>query len=407
MSQPLLVELYQPHENQQLIHHSINNEPYKYYSLAIGRQFGKSLLAINQILFWFFNVRYCRIGWVSPIYKQCKKVFTEIDTAFANNQFVFKEKNKTDLTLKSHNNATIQFFSAERYDNIRGETFDFLVVDEFAFIDSEAWTEVLRATVLVRGKKVLLISTPKGKNHFHTIFNLCGSNPQYKSFSMTSYDNPLILKSEIDDARITLPEHVFKQEYLAEFIDGGTGLFLNVETIISSEKTNRMYAGLDIGRADDYTVLSVFNEKGEQYYCERWNKQTWAQIVDKVVSRINEFGCYTLVEVNGVGDPIFEQLKNKINNNNLIQPFVTSSKSKQDIIEQLVVANQNKEVKFLECEWLLKEIDLFTYEYNPKTKSVKYSAPSGFHDDGVMATAIGYHSLKSLINNGEYHLIFT
>jgi len=277
-----------------------------------------------------------------------------------------------------------------------------LICDEFAYIDSEAWTEVLRATVLVRGKKVLFLSTPKGKNHFHRIHSLSGQNKQYKSFNMTSYDNPIINPTEIDDARETLPDHVFRQEYLAEFVDGGSGLFTNPVTITSAERTPRMYAGLDIGRADDYTVLSVFNSNGEQYYIERWHQDTWAMIVNKVTQRINEFGCHTLVEVNGVGDPIFEQVKNSVNNSELISPFITTSKSKQDIIEQLVVATQNKEVKFLDKDWLLKELDLFTYEYNPKTKGVKYSAPSGFHDDGVMASAIGYNAYKKLAVKGIY-----
>ena len=404
MSKQVSVRLYSPHKNQQLIHDSIANDNHKYYVLAIGRQFGKSLLAVNQVLYWFFNVPNCRIGWVSPIYKQSKKVFKDIDNAFANNPQIFKSKNGTELTYQSTNGSTIEFFSAERYDNIRGFTFDYLVCDEFAFMDSEAWAEVLRATVLVRGKKVLLISTPKGRNHFHQIFNLESENTQYKSFKMTSYDNPIINPREIDDARLTLPDHVFRQEYLAEFIDGGAGMFKDLTIITKSDKTVRMYAGLDIGRADDYTVLTVFNDRGEMHYIERWNHDTWANIVNKVVARINEFGCYTLVEVNGIGDPIFEQVKQKVNDGGLIQPFVTTSKSKQDIIENLVVANQNKEVKFLESEWLLKEFDLFTYEYNPKTKSVRYSAPNGFHDDGVMSTAIAYHSLKSLKNNGIYHI---
>lgn len=360
------------------------------------------MLAENQALDWFFNVPNSRIGWVSPIYKQCKKVFTDIDFAFGNNQFVFKEKNKTELTFLGHNNSSIHFYSAERYDNIRGETFDYLICDEFAFMDAEAWTEVLRATVLVRGKKVLLLSTPKGKNHFHQIYSLDGVNPQYKSFRMTSYDNPIINPSEIDDARLTLPDHVFRQEYLAEFIDGGAGLFTNLSLIDYAEATGRMYAGLDVGRADDYTVLSVFNERGEQVYIERWHHDTWSNIIGKVVSKINEYNCHTLIEVNSIGDAIYEQVKDRVINKQLINPFVTISKSKQDIIEQLVVANQNKEVKILNRDWLIKELDLFTYEYNPKTKSVRYSAPNGFHDDGVMATAIGYHSLKSLRTSGIY-----
>lgn len=314
--------------------------------------------------------------------------------------------NKSDLEIKTSNGSTIQFFSAERYDNIRGFTFDYLICDEFAFIDSEAWTEVLRATVLVKGKKVLLISTPKGKNHFYNLFNLSGINPQYKSFKMTSYDNPLIIASEIDDARLTLPEHVFRQEYLAEFIDGGIGLFLDLTIKNDAQVTVRMYAGLDIGRADDYTVLTIFNENGEMYYINRWNKMEWSRIINEVMEVVNRIGCYTLVEVNGVGDAIYEQLRSKANYQQLIQPFVTTSKSKQDIIEQLVVANQNKECTFIDKDWLLKELELFSYEYNPKTKGVKYSAPNGFHDDSVMATAIAYQSLKSLKSVGNYSVNF-
>ena len=396
--------LYTPHPKQREIHNSINNESYKYYTLAIGRQWGKTMLATNQMIYWALNNKNVRIGWVSPIFRQSKKVFKETYKTFAKRPEIYgSATSHSDLIIEYRTGSTIQFFSAENYDNIRGNTFDYLICDEFAFINKRAWDEVLRATVLVRGKKVLLISTPKGKNHFWHIYNLANQNVLYKSFNLSSYENPIISKSEIDDARSTLPEHVFRQEYLAEFVDGGSGLFLNPITIVAAIRTNRMYAGLDIGRADDYTVLSVFNENGEMHYIERWNHSSWSSIVDKVVNRINEFECHTFVEVNGIGDPIFEQIQNKVNDSNLIQPFVTTSKSKQDIIEQLVVANQSKEIKFLECEWFLKELDLFTYEYNPKTKSVRYSAPSGFHDDGVMATAIGYNALKKLKMQGVYH----
>jgi hypothetical protein len=363
------------------------------------------MLATNQMIYWALNNKNIRIGWVSPIFRQSKKVFKETYKAFAKRPEIYgSATSHSDLIIEYRTGSTIQFFSAENYDNIRGNTFDYLICDEFAFINKRAWDEVLRATVLVRGKKVLLISTPKGKNHFWHIYNLANQNSLYKSFNLSSYENPIISKSEIDDARSTLPEHVFRQEYLAEFVDGGSGLFIDLITITKSDKTNRMYAGLDIGRADDYTVLSVFNENGEMHHIERWNKDTWSNIVDKVVNRINEFNCHTLVEVNGVGDPIFEQVKSKVKSPNLIEPFVTTSKSKQDIIEQLVVATQSKEVKYLTEDWLLKELDLFTYEYNPKTKSVKYSAPNGFHDDGVMSTAIAYQSLKSLKLNGVYHI---
>jgi hypothetical protein len=394
------VQLYTPHDNQLKIHDSIKNEPYKYYALNIGRQFGKSLLGVNQGLDWFFNEKNVKIGWVSPIYRQCKKVFNDIDNAFQKNQQVFKDKNKTDLYFKSHSDSVIQFYSSDSYNTIRGETFDYLIIDEAAWQSEQAWTEVLRATVLVKGRKVLFLSTPKGKNWFFNLHCLDGTNPQYKSFTMTSYDNPLILPSEIDDARLTLPENVFRQEYLAEFIDGGAGVFMSVPINETPQQDSRYFAGVDLGRADDYTVLTVINSKGESVYCERWRHDTWQNIVNHIIPILKHYQPKTLVEVNSIGDVIYEQIKKEYPNTH---PFTTTSKSKQDIVEGLQVAIQNKEFTILKKDWLIKEFELFTYEYSAKTRSIKYSSPSGFHDDGVMSCCIAYKAMKDLAKLGRYH----
>jgi hypothetical protein len=398
-----VVELYTPHSNQEKIHQAIKFEPYKYYVLNIGRQFGKSLLAENQILDWGLSYPGCKIGWVSPIYRQAKKVFDDLDKAIYETP-ICKARNKQDLEFTLSSGSTIQFFSSERYDNIRGFTFDFLVCDEFAFMDEQAWSEVLRATVLVHGKKVLLISTPRGKNHFYNIYNLESVNPQYKSFTMTSYDNPIINPSEIDDARRTLPDHVFRQEYLAEFIDGGTSPFIKWQEK-QGENTNRLYFGLDLGRADDYTVLTIVNEHGDMVFCDRWRQMSWDLIIANVGRVLNQFQPQGYIEVNSIGDAIYEQVC-KIYTPQFIQPFVTTSKSKQDIIEQLIVANQHKEATIMPIDWLKKEYDVFTYEYNPKTKNVRYAAASGFHDDGVMGHALAYEAMKKLKLRGEYNLSF-
>lgn len=338
-----------------------------------------------------FNDSKCKCAWVSPIYKQSKKVFEEMVLAFEGTGVI--KSNASELTITTTNGSTLQFFSAERYDNIRGFTFDYLVCDEFAFMDEQAWTEVLRATVLVKGKKVLLISTPKGKNHFWNIYNLQDVNDKYQSFTETSY-NGLASKKEIDDARFTLPDHVFRQEYLAEFIDGGASLFLNLQTNDKPEKTSRYYAGVDVGRADDYTVLSIFNDKGQMVLIDRWRQMDWATIVRLMANKIKEYQADTLIEVNSIGDAVYEMLLNELGNSAMLSPFVTTSKSKQDIIEQMIVSNQNKEFSILPESWLLNEFNVFTYDWNPKTRSIRYSAPNGFHDDGVMSTAIGYQSYK-------------
>jgi hypothetical protein len=396
--------LYNPHQNQRKIHNAINNGTEKYYVINIGRQFGKTLLALNQMLFWALNNKGSKIAWVSPVYKQSKKVFEETFKAFAKRMEIYRKVNQSELIIEYITGSTIQFFSAERYDNIRGFTFDYLVCDEFAFMDEKAWTEVLRATVLVKGKKVLLISTPKGKNHFYKMHQLEGINEQYKAFTMTSYDNPMINPSEIDDAKLTLPEMIFRQEYLAEFIDGSAMLFNNRQ-LTDNKSYGKAFAGIDLGRADDYSVLSIFNEKGEQFYIERWRHSDWATIVKNIAQGLRTNNVQTaLVEVNSIGDVIFEMLQKECSSYCTIEPFVTTNQSKKEIVESLIVANQNKEVKFLNVDWLDKELEMFTYEYNPKSRVIKYSATSGFHDDGVMASCLSFHAY-SKYKTGRYTII--
>jgi hypothetical protein len=394
---PISVTLYNPHQNQVKIHNSINNESYKYYVLNIGRQFGKTMLAMNQVYYWAFNNRSVKIAWVSPIYKQAKKVFDEMVLAFADSNLI--KSNASELIITLSNGSTIQFFSSERYDNIRGFTFDYLVCDEFAFMAEQAWSEVLRATVLVKGKKVLLISTPKGKNHFYNLFNLDSVNPQYKSFKMTSYDG-LASKDEIDGARLTLPENIFKQEYLAEFVDNGAGVFKEL-TINNTPSPGKYYAGIDLGRADDYTVLTILNDLGQMVYCDRWRHQNWQYIVNNVASKLMEYKATAYVEVNSIGDVVIEQIRSQWSK---VEPFYTNAKSKQDAVEALQVAIQNKQFTCLDIDWLRKEFDIFGYEYNHKTRSIKYSAPNGFHDDGVMSCCFAYQALKNLKSSGSYSL---
>lgn len=386
-----LVQLYQPHTNQKKVHDSINFEPYKYYVLDIGRQWGKTMLAMNQVFYWAINNSGSKIGWVSPVYKQSEKVYDEMCRAFGKSVI---STNSQKLTIEI-NGSVIQFFSAERYDNIRGFTFDYLVCDEFAFMAEEAWTEVLRATVLIKGKKVLLISTPRGKNHFYNLYNLDGVNSQYKSFKMTSYDG-LANHLEIDGARMTLPEHVFKQEYLAEFLDSGAGVFQNLITNTSPRLSKNNYAGIDLGRADDYTVLTIVNDVGQMVYCERWRQNTWNNILNAMLPALKKYTPTCYIEINSIGDVLFEQLKELYDN---IQPFTTTSKSKTDLIETLQIAVQNEDFSILDIDWLKKEFDLFTYEYNPKTRNVKYSAPNGFHDDGVISTCLAYKCYKDRVTN--------
>jgi len=397
--------LYKPHPKQLEIHKAIQGEG-KYFVVSIGRQFGKTLLGENQALKWAIENKNWKVGWVSPTYKQCKKVFKEVVRALGKCPFVVRINN-SDLIIEFDTGSVILFYSAEAYDTIRGETFDGLICDEFAFFKPAAWDEVLKATVLVKGKKVLIMSTPKGKNQFYKVFNLANDNPQYKSFFGTSYDNPFIDPEEIEDARRSLPEHIFKQEYLAEFLDDGSSVFRNInECINQANKTNHLFAGIDLGRADDWTVLTIVNDQDEEVYSNRWRHMDWSAIINNIVAVLNKYKPKTLVEANGAQDAIFEQIRNAVNYpKTSIKPFVTTSKSKQAIVEDLIVGFENKELSIIGYDWQVSELQTFTYEYNLKTRAIKYSAPAGLHDDYVMSRAITRHAKKTMKKSGVYNII--
>jgi hypothetical protein len=116
-----------------------------------------------------------------------------------------------------------------------------------------------------------------------------------------------------------------------------------------------------------------------------------------VADIIRDFNAKVKVEVNNQGDVFYEMLQNKIYN--YVDPFVTTSSSKPIMIEDLAVLFENKEIKILNENYLVDELNAFTYIYNQKTRRVQYGAPQGVHDDSVMSLALAVQSIKNLKND--------
>lgn len=375
-----------------------------YCVVPTGRQFGKTLLGINQAIKWGVEEKNWNVIWVSPTYKQCKKVFRQLIKGLGKCPYI-KSINRSDLILEFDTGSQIAFYSAEAYDTIRGESADAFVLDEFRFYPKDAYSEGIKPALTVKGKKVLIISTTKGKGDFYKLYQYGVQNRnRYISFTASSYDNPFANKDEIDDAKDTLPDHIFRQEYLAEFLDDGSSVFRNIKECIQLGEESRIYyAGVDLGRADDYTVLTIVDERNKEVYSERWRHMDWSKIIQNIVTGLNKYRPYTLIESNGAQDAIYEQILNAVSFQKArIKPFVTTSKSKQAIVEDLIVAFEQKDIGILGHDWQINELEVFTYEYNLKTRQIKYSAPTGLHDDYVMSRAITNHAHKTMKGKGQY-----
>ena len=399
-----------PHPKQREIIQSILGSGAKYHIANIGRQFGKSLMGENLLLYWAINHAPRKIMWVSPVYAQANKVHKELYAAIAKSGIVASNNfSSSEITFK--NGSTVIFRSAERYDNIRGETLDYAILDEAAFMKDDAWREAIKPTLLVRGKKALFISTPKGKSWFYDLYQLGISpdHPNYQSYTGTSYDTPYISQQEIDEAKSVLPEKVFKQEYLAEFIDGGGEVFSNIRDRTYAgdwqKPTGKVYCGIDLGKQEDFTVATFMDTNGTVIDIYRANQIEWSTMVREILERIRKWNATVMIEVNSIGDVIYEQIKKEWADTH---PFVTSSKSKQEIIEGLILDFNEFSIILPSAELfptLSHELEIFTYDYNPKTRNISYGHPPGMHDDSVISLAICNYCRKTKKSLGSYSYV--
>ena len=402
----MIYQGFTPHTKQREMINQIITSPSKYHVACVGRQFGKSLMAINLSLYWMINNGPCKVLWIAPTYSQTSKVQKEIMQAIGASNIV-KNCNYSENYITLNNGSEIIFRSAEKYDNIRGMTVEYGILDEASFMKEDAWKEAIRPVFMVKGKKVLFISTPKGKNWFYELFQLAKSSDysQYTAYTGSSYDTPYIDGLEIEDAKKTLPENVFQQEYLAKFIDSGgevfTGLDKNQFTTYSAP-AGKVYCGIDLGKQEDFTVATFIDNTGKVVDIYRANAQEWTKMTDEILKRIRKWSATAMVEVNSIGDVIFEQIKRQWQDTH---PFITTSKSKNEIIEGLILDMNESTIRIPNGDlfpWLLSELETFTYDYNPKTRSIKYGHPNGLHDDCVISLAIANFNRKQNKSLGSY-----
>lgn len=400
-----------PYNKQgEVIDRVVNNKS-KYHVLVSSRQCGKTLMALNLLLYYAINYPGSYNVFVSPIFDQSKKSFTDLKRAAGDNALI-KSFNSSELIMEFRNGSIIRMVSGESKANLRGFTCSgILILDEAAFMTKDLWEEVLMATTIIKGKKVLFISTPNGFNWFYDLYECGLSNeyPDWESHRIRSTDNPYLPIETINMAKLMLPTKAYLQEYEGEFVEGGGSVFefgecANINTYSKGPEPGiKYYAGLDLAIANDFTVLIVYDDKGNIVDFFRENKTSWEQIISRVAEKINYWGCITQVEKNSIGSVVYEQLK-KLCRDNLILSFVTTQESKQNIIEDLKLGFSKHSLsiptKKLNPDMHL-ELSSFTYKMLPSGK-IDYRGPSGIPDDIVMSMAIGFNCLLTKKSKGIY-----
>lgn len=231
-----------------------------------------------------------------------------------------------------------------------------------------------------------------------------------KTYDWSKYDTSVFLPPEkMEYYRQTVSRAKFTTEYLGEFLTEDGLLFQNIENCIGiGADTNIVYMGIDFGTGagedDDYTVLCVFNANGEMLKIYRTNHLSPMQQVDWLCALILDWADghtvkTILAEYNSIGSVYIDAMKLKLKSKSLtITNWITTNKSKQDLVTTFQIALENERVRLLNEPNLINELRHYQADINVKTKSVSYN---GFkcHDDCVIAAMLGYWAyIKSLGN---------
>ena len=378
------IELPTPHLNQK----KILDAEKRFIVIMCGRRFGKSEL--SQILIIKEALKGGNVAYITPTYGLAQVFFERLTKVLP-----FKS-NISKLKIYCPNEGSIEFFTGERLDNLRGRKFHLVIVDEAAFIPDleDGWNNSIRPTLTDYEGKAVFLSTPRGKNFFYSLFMKQGEN-DWQSFKFSTYDNPHINPREIDEARIQLPEVVFEQEYMANPSENSANPFGNafIKRCVKPISAQPIVCyGIDLAKSVDYTVIIGLDKDGNVAYFDRF-QMDWHN-TKETIKRLPP--APIVVDSTGVGDPILEDLLREGVN---IEGLKFTSQSKQQLMEGLASAIQQGRIGFPEGV-IVDELDVFEYQFT--SHGVRYSAPSGFHDDTVMALALAWQNHNVKRGNGRY-----
>ncbi len=388
---------------------------------ACGTKFGKTYGCSILMTRMAWDVKDSLNWWVAPSYRQSEMAYRLVKRLLPKDTYV---EYKADLRLELIEpdggfHSAVEFKSAENDDNLRGFGVHFAILDEAARIAQASYESVWTTMTQTDGRMVI-ISTPKGRNWFYDEYQkgeksglLPGDvdeNPEWLSIRMPTWTNPYVKPQRIMTMKKNMPGDVFEQEIAARFMLESAGVFRGIEGCIRKGLLNqfgqpqnetplaghRYIMGVDLARKKDYTVIFVIDIlRRHVVYYERFNDMAWSVQKRRIIEVSNHYNRATCwMDGTGVGDPIVEDVRSA---GVRTECFIISNRSKQELIEKLRADIEFGRITFPQLPVLIKELRNYEYEIN-SNGNIKYSAPPGQHDDTVIALALAGHGLN--VNHG-------
>lgn len=411
---------YVPHEKQRLIHDS----KAKTKVICAGRRFGKDRCAEAEVFFkyteWADEIRpewllqpKLNFAYIGPTFSsidnnwiEFKEFLRPVREAFESTGCEIKvTEDEKRIILPVHDGEChIRLYSADKPDSILGRGLDLCVVTEADSIIDDVFDRYVRPMLRSPGRKgyLMLISSPKREDSY---FKRMWDAGQLKiadieSWQFPTTDNPYIDAEAIMAELATMPDHIFRSEYLAEWQSNADAAFRNVDgcvggTLEEPVKGRAYVIGLDLGKAVDFTVAVVMDkERRKVVDIDRYSKIDWTIQKSKVIALVEKYNdALVAIDSANVGSMFSADLKqSKLR---VKEVNFHSTIEKERIINGLALALEKETVKIPQDQKtmpLIAELKLYkriaTNKAGNVMRYVSHRAPSGKHDDCVIALGL-------------------
>lgn len=384
---------------------NIIRDPSRFRVVACGRRWGKTYMAMVG-LYCMMLERYQvsqkkQRGWiVAPTFPLVREDWLSSEIILEN--FITNKK-ETQMRMDFGQIGFIEFKSADREDEgLRGAGLDCAVIDEASRVTRKSWEQGLRPALSDKQGRCIFISTPLGRNWFYELYlkGQSANTEGIKSWKFPTSTNPYFPKEEWKSIYESTPEIILKQEYLADFLEDSASVFKNIDSCLrgsfESAKENQHYTiGVDLGKSQDFTVITVINDKTCQVvHIDRFNQIDWSLQKKKIKAIAMAYpNNIVYIDSTGLGDPIEEDLRQ---NGIATKDYKFTNESKQELVEGLVVAIEQGMIGIPNVDktkFLIEELKAFTYERLPSGR-LRYTAPEGLHDDGVISLGLACRGMS-------------
>lgn len=382
---------------------------------ACGRRWGKTeAAAVDAATFAIARPGSTQII-VAPTYDQSRLIFDTVEKLIMGSPVTrgLAKITRTPYPKLTFCGSVLMARTADEDGrNLRGHSADRVIVDEAAYVRDCVVQEVIAPMLADRNGRLVMISTPFGKNHFYRSFlkGSRGEDGSWASFTFPSWANPHISREYIERQRGEISARQFAVEYEAQFMDDAASVFAWEDINSAAERGaaghrgefSAVVAGIDWARYSDYTAVVVLgvSEAGLRVIAtDRFNGMGWSAQVERVSSFLAAHRVgYALADQTSIGDPLLEQLRARLwetSTDTLVEGYGFTAQSKRDLIDHLAVQFSHNRLSIPRDETLVKELQYFEYELT-QAGNVRMNARSGHHDDLVIALALACWQAKSV-----------